>query len=52
MNTFPYDIFISYSQKDREAAERLQAAFKEYGLEVCRAWTLRLRRTITGAAIS
>ena len=33
---FPHDIFISYSQKDREAATRLQAAFKAHGLEVWR----------------
>ncbi len=33
---FPHDIFISYSQKDRAAAVRLQAAFKAHGLEVWR----------------
>jgi len=37
MNThFEHDIFISYSQRDREAAERLQAAFKAHKLEVWR----------------
>jgi hypothetical protein len=35
-STFPYDIFISYSQKDREAAEKLQAAFKAHKLTVWR----------------
>jgi hypothetical protein len=33
---FPYDIFISYSQKDRGAAERLQAAFEAHKLKVWR----------------
>jgi hypothetical protein len=35
-SVFPYDIFISYSQKDRAAAERLQAALEACGLEVWR----------------
>ncbi|MGO9173873.1 MAG: TIR domain-containing protein [Rhodomicrobium sp.] len=33
---FEHDIFISYSQKDREAAERLQAAFEAHKLKVWR----------------
>jgi TIR domain len=33
---FEHDIFISYSQKDRKAAERLQAKFEERGLDVWR----------------
>jgi hypothetical protein len=33
---FEHDIFISYSQKDRKAAERLQAEFEDRGLDVWR----------------
>ncbi len=33
---FPNDIFISYSQKDRAAAEKLQAAFAAHKLKVWR----------------
>ena len=33
---FQYDVFISYSQKDRVAAEDLQEALKERGLKVWR----------------
>ena len=36
MTKFPYDIFISYSQKDRTATERLQAAFEAHRLKVWR----------------
>ena len=36
MNQFLYDIFISYSQKDREAAERLEAAFEAHNFKVWR----------------
>ncbi len=36
MSAFPYDIFISYSQKDRAPAERLQAAFEAHKLKVWR----------------
>ena len=34
--SFEYDIFISYSQNDRAAAERLQAALEARKLKVLR----------------
>ena len=35
-SAFPYDIFISYSQRDRAAAERIQAALASHDLKIWR----------------
>jgi hypothetical protein len=35
-SAFPYDIFISYSQRDRAAAEKLQAALASHDLKIWR----------------